>query len=419
MTDRTPPPPWPAAHRTPPPPEPVTGTIPPAPERGTGTSSSWPGGAGSSDASPRALACRDLEATYGDTAVLRDLHLDVTPGEVVAVLGVSGSGKTTLLSTIAGFHPVSAGTIDIAGRRVAGPGTDVAPEQRRVGVVFQHYALWPHLDAVDTVAYPLRRRGLSKADARARAMDHLDRLELGHLAHRRPAELSGGQQQRVGLARALASEPQLFLFDEPTSHLDATLRRALQDTIAEQRRELGASAVYATHDADEALAVAERVALLRDGRVDQLGHPEEVYARPVDLGAAQLTGPASVLAAQLRPTGDGAIEVELGGVSARVAVSQPDAPPPPVLPVAAALLVRPEWVTLGGPFPGRLERRWFRGPHTDLRLSTPAGDLLARVPGTVAPRVGTTVTWGLTHGWPVPGGTSSVRTHTPAHPAPR
>ena len=175
----------------------------------------------------------------------------------------------------------------------------MAPEDRLVGMVFQNYALWPHLDAVDTVAYPFRRAGLARAPARKRAVDLLAGMEIGDLGQRRPAQMSGGQQQRLGLARALARDASLYLFDEPTAHLDAGVRQSIQEEVATRRLASGAAAIYSTHDSGEALAVADRVAILRRGALVQVGSPRDVYEQPVDLDTARLTGPASVVAAEI------------------------------------------------------------------------------------------------------------------------
>jgi ABC-type Fe3+/spermidine/putrescine transport system ATPase subunit len=256
--------------------------------------------------------------------------------------------------------------IRIAGSTVSGEGRIVPPERRSVGVVFQNHALWPHLTALDTVAYPARRRGAGRAEARAEALAVLGLFGIAHLAGRRPAELSGGEQQRVGLARALARRAALYLFDEPTAHLDTHVRGLFLDQLGSRRREQGAAAVYATHDAEEALALADRVALLRDGRLVQAGTPEEVYERPVDLFAARLTGPASVLDADGGP-----------------------------------VLVRPGWARLGGPLGGRLREVRFRGPHSDHLVTTAMGELLIREPGAPALRAGDDVTWSLERSWPL------------------
>ncbi len=335
-----------------------------------------------------ALACRSLTVGYGRAPVLDSLDLVVAPGETVALLGPSGSGKTTLLYAVAGFVRPTAGSITVAGREVAGGGRDLPPEDRDIGFVFQHYALWPHLSAFETVAYPLRRSGLSAREARRRALELLDTMGMAALAGRRPSELSGGQQQRVGLARALARDAALYLFDEPTAHLDTTLRTALQTEVAERRRASGAAAVYATHDAGEALAVADRVAILRRGVVVQVGTPVEVYERPVDLWAARLTGPASILDGEIVGCDGAAVEVAGG----RLAL--PDDHPPPG-PVGA--LVRPDWAALGGPLDGVVVEVWYRGPHTDYRLTTASGEVIVRGAGRPDARVGRRVGWRLAH----------------------
>jgi ABC-type Fe3+/spermidine/putrescine transport system ATPase subunit len=313
-----------------------------------------------------ALEVRDLDVAHGTQLALRGVSLAVAPGQVLALLGPSGSGKSTLLHAVAGFLAPAGGVVRIAGATVAGQGRMLPPERRSVGVVFQNHALWPHLSAVDTVAYPARRRGAGRAEARAEALAVLDLFGIAHLAGRRPAELSGGEQQRVGLARALARRAALYLFDEPTAHLDTHLRSLFLDQLVARRREQGAAAVYATHDAEEALGLADRVALLRGGRLVQLGTPDEVYERPVDRFAARLTGPASVLDADGGP-----------------------------------VLVRPGWARLGGPLGGRLRDVRFRGPHSDHLVATAMGELLIREPGRPALRPGDDVTWSLERSWPL------------------
>jgi ABC-type sugar transport system ATPase subunit len=316
-----------------------------------------------------ALELRDVVATYGGRAVVDGVSLRVEPGEVLALLGPSGSGKSTLLAAVAGFVPLAAGEIRLDGRTVAVAGRAVPPDRRDVGMVFQDHALWPHLSVVDTVAYPLRRRGSWKWDARADAAEILDVLRIRHLAERRPAELSGGEQQRVGLGRALARQPALYLFDEPTAHLDSHLRGVFLDELAERRREEGAAAVYAGHDAEEALGLADRVALLSEGRLVQLGSPAEVYEEPVDEFAARLTGPVSVIDDPHRP-GD-------------------------------RVLVRPGWALFGGWLRGRVRAVRFRGPHSDHLLATQYGEVLIREPGQPSAAVGDAVTWTLLRSRPV------------------
>ena len=306
-----------------------------------------------------------LTVTYGSVTALDRVSLVVRLGEVVALLGPSGSGKSTLLNAVAGFLAPSAGAIRMRQRVVADASRAEPPERRDVGVVFQSFALWPHLSAVDTVAYPLRRRGQARAEARAEARRILTLLHIGGLAERRPAELSGGEQQRVGLARALARQASLYLFDEPTAHLDTHVRGVFLDELVARRSATGAAALYATHDAEEALGLADRVALLNCGRLVQVGTPQEVYDRPVDLWAAQLTGPTSVLD----------------------------------LPEEGRALIRPGWAHLGGDRAGRVEAVRFLGPHSDYQLSTDLGQLLVRQPGPPQHVVGVEVTWSLDRIW--------------------
>ena len=338
---------------------------------------------------PDAVACTGLCVGYGPVGhggppALAGLDLAVAPGETVALLGESGSGKTTLLNAIAGFVPPLAGEIWLAGELASGPGRSLPPERRRIGMVFQDHALWPHLSVLDTVAYPLRRAGASRAAARRDALAIVAQLNLGPLAGRRPGQLSGGEQQRVGLARALACHPAVYLFDEPTAHLDASLRAQILDEVARRRAADGAAAIYATHDAAEALAIAGRVAVLHSGAMAQAGPPAVVYAEPGDLTVARLTGPVSVLDAPVRAAAPGTCTIEVG--EARVTVpagSAPGAGPaaPGAGPAAPAILVRPDWARLGGDLPGLVEEVRFRGPHTDYHVGTPAGPLLIREPG--------------------------------------
>ncbi len=332
---------------------------------------------------------------YGSTVVVPDLDLEVARAEMVALLGPSGSGKTTILSALAGFVEIMSGEIDIGGRRVAGDGRHEPPDRRDVAVVFQSYALWPHLSALETVAFPIRRRGVPAADASREALRILEQLGIAHLAERRPAEMSGGEQQRVGLGRALARNAGTFLFDEPTAHLDTSLREHLQANIAEQRRRTGAAAVYATHDTGEALALADRVVLIRDGRIVQQGSPTAVYERPIDVWAARLTGPASIIDIRVAEARGDRVRVELDGVSQTV-VAGPAAPSRSGIMRA---IVRPDWGRLGGDLPGRLEDFAFRGTHTDYSLATPVGRVGLRAAGPPTADRGAAVWWSLDRVW--------------------
>jgi ABC-type Fe3+/spermidine/putrescine transport system ATPase subunit len=362
----------------------------------------------STEGAPAALECRAVTLAYGDVPVVRQLTLAVESGETVALLGPSGSGKSSLLYAIAGFLRPRSGAISIGGRVVSSEREWLAPERRSIGMVFQSYALWPHMTALETVAYPLRRRGVSGSEASRRAQTLLEGVGIGRLAGRRPAELSGGEQQRVGLCRALARDPDLYLFDEPTAHLDSALRADLQEQLAGQRHESRAAALYATHDVAEALAVAGRVALLRDGRIVQIGTPVEIYECPVDLWAAQLTGAASLLSVTVEGIDQFAANLSVAGQSVAVQLGGPAQTDGAEVSGAMAshlavgprvAIVRPGWLRFGGPLPGRVRQTWYRGPHTDYRLETPAGAVSLAEAGPPRFAAGSEITWSVERVW--------------------
>ena len=268
---------------------------------------------------------------FGDTAAVAGVDLELDEGELVAVLGPSGCGKTTLLRLIAGFEAPDAGTITVGGELVAGAGKWVAPERRRIGMVFQDYALFPHLRVSANVAFGLSRR---TADERERLTRRT--LELVGLMHRGdsyPHELSGGERQRVALARALAPEPEIVLLDEPFSSLDATLRADLRREVETILSEAATTALLVTHDQEEALSLADRVAVMRDGLIQQDGTPEEVYGRPTDHWVTRFLGDAEVLPGT---AAGGAVECELGRF-----------PIPAELVGEVDVVIRPESVALG------------------------------------------------------------------------
>jgi iron(III) transport system ATP-binding protein len=238
-----------------------------------------------------------LTKTYPGSSVpaLRSVSLSVEPGTFLVLLGPSGSGKTTLLRCLAGIERIDSGTIAIGGRRVAAERAHVPPEQRDLSMVFQDYALWPHMTALDNVAFALRRRRLGRAECRSRALSMLDRVGLAEFAGRYPNELSGGQQQRVALARALIADTGLILCDEPLSNLDADLRERMRVEISSLVREVGATTVYITHDQAEAFALADKVGVLEEGRLVQFGSPEDIYFHPATPFVARFTGLAGEL----------------------------------------------------------------------------------------------------------------------------
>ena len=230
-------------------------------------------------------------ASYGQEPVVRDATFSVGRGETIALLGPSGCGKTTLLRTIAGLTPIEAGRIDVAGQCVSGPGVNMAPERRQVGMVFQDGALFPHLTVGDNVMFGLR----GQEGARERMGEVLGMTGLGALVDRLPGTLSGGQQQRVALARALAPKPRVLLLDEPFSALDAGLRVELRREVRDILHEVGISAILVTHDQDEALSVSDRVGVMQEGRILQLGTPTELYEKPVSAWVASFVGEGNEL----------------------------------------------------------------------------------------------------------------------------
>lgn len=240
-----------------------------------------------------AVLCEGLKKRFGDVTAVDGIDLQVWPGEFVYLLGPSGCGKTTALRLIAGLERLDGGVIRIGGYEVAGPGRHLPPEDRRVGIVFQDYALFPHLTVAENVAYGLA--GWPRRAARARVEELLRLVGLDGLDRRLPHELSGGQQQRLALARALAPAPRLILLDEPFSNLDRGLRRRLQEEVRAILKRAGATALFVTHDQEEALSMADRVAILWEGRLVQSGPPAEVYGEPVSRQVAEFLGEANFL----------------------------------------------------------------------------------------------------------------------------
>lgn len=244
---------------------------------------------------PYAVECHDLSKSFGSTPAVRDLSLSVRAGELVTLLGPSGCGKTTTLRLVAGFETPDSGRILMNGQPVAGPGRHVPPEQRRIGMVFQEYALFPHLSVGDNIAFGLdgQRAGKKQRVGQMLALVGLDGLE-----RRMPYELSGGQQQRVALARALAPGPQVLLLDEPFSNLDAALRGQMRAEVRAILKTAGITCIFVTHDQEEALSLSDRVAVIFDGTVAQMGPPQAVYARPASREVAAFVGESNFLPGQ-------------------------------------------------------------------------------------------------------------------------
>ena len=252
-----------------------------------------------------ALDVRELEVSYGDTLVLKGVSLAVAAGEFVALLGPSGCGKTTLLRAVSGFVPVRGGRIAVGGREI----THEPPDKRGMAMVFQSYALWPHMTTAQNLGYGLKLRGVAKPEIARRVAEILAMLKLEGFGERNVTQLSGGQRQRVALGRALAINPELLLLDEPLSNLDARIREDVRHEIKALQARLGITTIHVTHDREEAMVMADRIAILDAGRIAQLGSPEEVYNRPNSPFVASFMGAGNVLELEARPA-DGGMRIE-------------------------------------------------------------------------------------------------------------
>ena len=302
------------------------------------------------------LVLEGLEKRFGTAAPsVEDLSLSVEQGELIALLGPSGCGKTTTLRMIAGLMPATAGRIVVAGRDV----TALPAHKRDMGIVFQNYALFPHMTVAGNVAFGLEMRGVGKAAIGERVQRALEMVRLGHLSARRPRELSGGQQQRVALARALVIEPSILLLDEPLSNLDAKLRDEMRTEIRDIQQRLGITAIFVTHDQVEALAMCDRIAVMRAGRIEQLGTPTEIYEQPATLFVADFVGRTNRVEAERREDG----VVVAGSVSCRTTHAGAAGP--------VTLAIRPHRIRVGEAPSG------WNSVAAVIRRTTYVGDVLA------------------------------------------
>jgi putative spermidine/putrescine transport system ATP-binding protein len=286
------------------------------------------------------LQISGLGKRYGSFVALAPTDLDVAEGEFLTLLGPSGSGKTTLLSLIAGLATPDEGRLLINGRDV----THGAPYERDIGMVFQNYALFPHMTIAENIAFPLKMRKLDAAGARQRALQALELVRLPHVAQRYPKELSGGQQQRIALARCLVYKPSIVLMDEPLGALDKKLRDQMQLEIKRIHRELGTTVIYVTHDQEEAMTMSDRICLMNAGRIEQLGSPAELYFRPRTVFVADFLGESNLLQGTVERSEGGEVEVRLAadGVRARATAHAPLAAGAKV-----RVMVRPQNIGVG------------------------------------------------------------------------
>ncbi|GGE41035.1 polyamine-transporting ATPase [Agaricicola taiwanensis] len=323
-----------------------------------------------------AVSFQHVSRRFGSVTAVDDVTIDVAPGEFLSLVGPSGSGKTTLLMMLAGFEQPSAGRLAVSGRDV----TDLAPNHRNIGMVFQKYALFPHRTVADNIAFPLRMRGIGRSEREQRVAEVLAMVKLDGYGQRMPAQLSGGQQQRVALARAIVFEPPVILMDEPLGALDKKLRQHMQIEIKELQARLKATVIYVTHDQEEALTMSDRVAILDHGKLVQSGGPRELYEAPATAFVADFLGDMNFLPAEITGMDERGIEVTVGGRRVPVATSGcwKDKG-------AVRLAVRPEHVTvLPGPagqgLSGMVDRLVFQGSNLTILVSVDrVGQLRAQV----------------------------------------
>ena len=346
------------------------------------------------------IAITGLSKRFGDVGAVNGLDLAVSPGELVALLGPSGCGKTTTLRLVAGFLSPEAGEIRVGDRILSSPSVVVPPERRRMAMIFQSYALWPHMTVAQNVAYGLRFAGVGRGDRDRRVDEMLRAVQLAGYGGRYPGELSGGQQQRVAVARALVVEPEILLLDEPLSNLDASLREEMRFEIRRLHERFSITTLYVTHDQAEAMVISDRVAVLRDGRVVQIGPPAELFERPRTRFVAEFIGKTNLIDA----VADGPGWVRRGDLRLRVTAeaqapaSQPGARAGAQPGTRIAVSIRPHQIALGlrGTAPvdgagsvlaGTVVRASYLGDAIDYQVALDGSDVVLRIAGPAPARV--------------------------------
>jgi spermidine/putrescine ABC transporter ATP-binding subunit len=345
------------------------------------------------------LDLRNVSKRFGEFVAVDDLSLAVTPGEFLTFLGASGSGKTTTLRMIAGFELPTSGEILMDGA----PITQLPPFKRDINTVFQHYALFPHMSVRENVGYGLRMRKVPAAERDRRVTEALEMVQLGHLDARAPRQLSGGQQQRVALARALINRPRVLLLDEPLGALDLKLRKEMQLELRQLNRQLGLTFIYVTHDQEEALTMSDRIALMRNGRIEQLSSPATMYDRPLTRYVADFIGESNLLRATVRSVAGAEVVLGVGPATIRATTAGSWSPG-----AEAWLAVRPEYLRAAAPGegPNRIEgvarETVFTGSVTRqyVTLSDGAGVVFHLPAGTTPPAPGSALalTWPVERG---------------------
>lgn len=331
------------------------------------------------------LALRDLVKTYDKTEVLHGINLDVHDGEFVVFVGPSGCGKSTTLRLIAGLEEVTSGDIEIGGTIV----NNMEPKHRNIAMVFQNYAIYPHMSVRKNIGFGLRSSSASKPEKDKRINDVAELLGMTDLLDRKPNQLSGGQRQRVAIGRAMVRDPAVFLFDEPLSNLDAQLRTQMRLEIKKLHQRVGSTIVFVTHDQVEAMTMADRIVIMKDGHIQQVGTPSEVYHSPANTFVAQFIGAPAMNMIPGEVIEGGAIQLETGGqIDAGLAAASGQ---------KIILGVRPEDLTTDAPAPfleGNVAVREPLGHETLIYLSTPVGEYVAKADGRHPPDVGAMVRLG-------------------------